>query len=492
MELIDITKSDIWNNSGESIYNYYLDENDFNSKFSIEELKSLHQHTCPICKNKFVRSKVINDGICDKCARQNNINSLPQCKDYTSKEYQDWYNTSIEANPACAPDGSIEKENWKKSTPTTYSKDSDQYKLWRESCPHLMRDGSIEKEMWRNSVIAHSPSCMDVDSEGYKRYYRNMISNSPQCKSKDSEEYREWYNINCSVSPSCKDPSSKEYKEWYSKMLSSLPQREEWWNNNTVCSKYQDWYKSTMNSLPNMQDPSSKEYKDWYKSTIDGNPACRNPSSKEYKGWYDRLPNTDTTSDRYKKWHENVTNSNPACKDKGSEEYQDWYNANTNGQLNKEWHRYSVDEQRLIGYNLDYVKRNEVGQDWLEYEYDDKIGHFYPDFKIQIGYGTNKDANWEWVEYKGDHLLSGVFDDQSHTTDKYRDCVDKCGFIPTSLSWLFELCIMNPDANSLWPNPRVLAYVIYHIWKDMDTLELNISDIDSVFEYIHSEYNSYV
>ena len=351
----------------------------------------------------------------------------------------------------------------KKNSPNTHSKDSKEYQDWykaqQAACPNNMDHNSKEYQNWYNSSISNSPSCMDTYSKEYQDWYKSFISANPANMDKESKEYQNWYNSQ----PQCMDTDSKEYNEWYNNYIQAAPQ---------------------------YMDPKSEQYQKWYKNTISNSPSCM--GSKEYQDWYDSQPQCmDKDTKEYQDWYNKTMNRNPNTHPKESKEYQNWYASWKQGELNKEWHKYSIDEMRLMSFNLSYVVRNEIGEKYLSYESDDgSIHNFYPDFMIKIGYSNTDDTDWEFIEYKGDHLLQGIHDDQAQTHNKYNQCHDKVGFVPTSLSWLFELCILNPNANKLWKNPRILAYVIYDIWKNNNLPVVDWSkDSDIVFKFIADKYN---
>ena len=478
----DISKKDIWNNCSDTIYKYYSNEDTFDKNFSLNELSGLHVYVCSRCNRVFARMCYSTDILCQECINSDTMSATPSCMPKDSKEYQDWYNANLAAMPNCKDMNSKEYQEWytnyMNNNPSSMPKDSKEYQNWYDDHPMSKPESSVEYQDWYNSIIRNNPACKDTNSKEYQNWYKSITNSMPQCKDVNSKEYQNWHKTFIESNPANKEAGSIEYQNWYNRYKNAV-MSSKWYENviknNPACKdtnskEYQDWYNANLQAAPAHRDINSKEYQDWHNAVVSSMPQCMNENSKEYQEWYS-----------------NSIKGNPAC-NKYTKEYQEWYKAWANGNANKKWHKYTADELRLMNFNLKYVKRNEIGQEYLNYQYDDKVGKFYPDFKIQIGYGTTTNADWEWIEYKGDHLLEGLWDDQSHNLDKYRDCHDKVGFVPTSLSWLFELCIMNPSANTLWCNPRILAYVIYDIWNNKINIDWS-ADMDSIFEIIHNEYN---
>ena len=478
-DFANITHKDIWYNATDSIYKLYPTLEEFSSKFNLNELSKLIPNTCCICKKTFHITKDHSDGSwqCKVCSGNNSKQKSPNCMDPSTKEYQDWYNAQQANNPGSKP------------------KDSKEYQDWYEN--HIKK------------LQMNAPQCQDRDSKEYKDWYDSYSSNTPNLKSKDSEEYIEWHNNQQASSPSNLSRDDPRYIEWYNNLIKSMPNCM-----NKDSKEYQDWYNAYASSAPNLMDANTKEYQDWYKAYIDNTPNLKPEESDAYKNWYENnqasLPsNLSIDNPRYQNWYKAIISGMPQCMDESTDEYKEWYkdfisrmpgNLDKNDPRYKEWyeavtysnthHWVSSNEESLINRNLPYVKKLDVSDmEYIPY-YDDngELHRFHPDFKIQCNHGIGNDK-WEWVEYKGDHLFRGVFP-WSNTTQKYNQCKDMVGFVPTSLSWLYEECLVGdfPESDprlqyvfkcsrrgsvspwEAWYNPRYLAYAIKNLW---DRFEAN-------------------
>jgi len=87
--------------------------------------------TLPIHKPKFEDWKRSYHTQCGKRS--------PSCKPNGSKEKEDWRKATIKANPSCKPNGSKEKEDWRKAT--------------IKANPSCKPNGSKEKEDWRKKWL---------------------------------------------------------------------------------------------------------------------------------------------------------------------------------------------------------------------------------------------------------------------------------------------------------------------------------------------------
>ena len=429
----NISHIDIWENASDGIYEYYDSLDTFIKNFDLQELSSLYEFHCNICnKTIYLIQNRYKNPICQECKTNKQVAHSWYNMDPNSKEYKSGYENLLNGLPQC------------------HDVNSNEYKIWKDN------------------LVSSLPQCHDVNSNEYQSYYKKLIDNNPACMDKNSEEYLDWYMKVTQANPACMDKNSEEYLDWYNSVISNLPQCQ---------SKDSNSYENWITKNPSTNDSNSTAYITWYNNNINAMPQCQAADSNEYKKWKSSLPQCNVDPVAYQHW-----------KDSNSIALQ-----RTNN--NKKWSPRSASEVRLSNLRLSYVLENNVGQDSVIYTSDDGcLRHFYPDFKIQIGYGSESNADWEFIEYKGDHLLSGVFDDQAQTHNKYKQCRYKVGFVPDSLTWLFELCIMNPEADKLFPNPRVLAYVIYDIWDNKCNCfsEANLGgDFNSIFTLISKKYSEY-
>jgi len=149
----------------------------------------------------------------------------------------------------------------------------------------------------------------------------------------------------------------------------------------------------------------------------------------------------------------------PACKPDGSSRKEHWLKQLHEGMRHAahqpkkgkfRWGADSPEEEHLMDLQLSYV---ELLKRSISVTYVDEDGHhrtFFPDFRIK----------GRLIEYKGDHLLRGVHEENAHTSSKLR-CID-VGFVPTTLSPLFEYFLIRGN------DPMILARRIFALWQSLD------------------------
>lgn len=134
------------------------------------------------------------------------------------------------------------------------------------------------------------------------------------------------------------------------------------------------------------------------------------------------------------------------------------------------WNRTSKSEDYLVSLNLPYVRRP---TEYPRYEQEDGSIHtFEVDFQIQEGYGNNANADWRYIEFKGEQFL----DPDSKCAEwnsailKHEQCKDIVGFVPDGLSYVFIWYIHESNIKQLIPDPKILADIMYDIWENNTTL----------------------
>jgi len=197
----------------------------------------------------------------------------------------------------------------------------------------------------------------------------------------------------------------------------------------------------------------------------ENNPA--NPAHPQHTEWKVTHPSINPEHERHAevqaRAHEIAIKVLPQCRSDGSFDKEDWRGKLHQGMRRAahqpkkgkfRWGADSPEEEHLMDLQLSYV---ELLKKSVPVSYRDGVGKhhtFFPDFRIK----------GRLIEYKGDCYLRGLREKNAHTSYKLQ-CED-VGFVPTSLSPLFEYCLQHEE----WQGhtPIQLANACFSLWQRLE------------------------